>query len=295
MEVDFDLASRTLRRLALPPFPAAANVLAGLVRTAHILDAFRQCFPEKTPDTGPLCLFDLDGERLLALQQEAIAAVSRLFPVLDEHMDMLVQEGEPLTLHPDSCGFAWDDEWLNEIYRDPSQLPPDSDLAMFFKTLWIASTQFSLEGGQWLWEAVQGRFDYPCNLPEVDIRPGDFNWEAFFILLEGEKLGDFQRAVRVSLCDTGNPFLDVTPEEYGCGMVELPDFTTENIQELQRLWAEAEAWLAGYERCRERVLADPGLYTRLAELWKLAWAAHSSPAKKQTLIEIPGGDHNDSD
>lgn len=201
-------------------------------------------------------------------------------------MDMLIHDNEPLVLHPDSCGFAWDDEWLNEIFQDPSQLLPDSDLAMFFKLLWILTTQFGEEDGQETWERMREHFGYPCDFPHVGehVHARTFGWDRFFDLLDAHGLGDFRRAIDVALCDTGNVFLDASPDEYGYGVVDIPDFTAANIRELQRLWVEAESWLADYEACRERVQSDPSLYTQLAGLWEQA--CQMKPNSPKTLMEI---------
>ena len=288
MDNTFDTASRFLQRLAVPSYPEIHERLVNLVRVGQIVDAFKQCFPEKLPHPSSLTLCDLDGGRLLELQQAAITAVAALFPVQEDYMDTLVQENEALCIHPDSCGFAWDDEWLDEIFQNPEDLPPDADLAMFFKTLWIATTQFGAEDGQRIWSSMQKHFGYPCKMPKVrdDVRARDFDWPLVHRLLEKKGLGGFKRVIDLALCDTGNLFLDVTPEEYGYGNVEIPDFTAENIQELSELWAEAQTWLADYEHCRELVLAEPQIYTRLARIWESACKFHADHAKPKTLMDI---------
>ena len=292
MDATFAQASRFLERLALPSFPKAHDRLLNLARAGNIVDAFRQCFPEKwTPSASGLGLHDLQPERLLALQEAAIAAVAGLFPVQEDYMDMLIHDNEPLVLHPDSCGFAWDDEWLNEIFQDPSQLLPGSDLAMFFKLLWILTTQFGEEDGQETWERMRAHFGYPCDFPHVGehVHARTFDWDHFYDLLDACGLGDFRRAIDVSLCDTGNVFLDASPDEYGYGVVEIPDFTVANIRELQRLWAEAESWLEDYEACRARVISDPSIYTQVARLWEQA-CQPPHPARPRTLLELFSGD-----
>jgi len=288
MDTTFDTASRFLRRLAVPSFPEVHERLTGLVRVGQILDAFKQCFPEKMPNPGPLTLFDLDSSRLLELQQAAISAVAAMFPVMEDYMDSLVQEDEPLMIHPDSCGFAWDDDYLNEISQDPTDLPPDTDLAMFFKTLWIATIQFGAEEGRQMWSTMQKHFGYPCTLPKIreDARARDFDWEKVYTLLEKEGLGEFKRVIELALCDTGNIFLDVSSEEYGYGTVEIPDFNAENIQELSAIWTEAQTWLDDYEHCRQLVLADPQIYARLAKIWERACKTKASSPRPKTLVEI---------
>ena len=288
MDTTFDNASRYLLRLAVPSFPEAHERLAGLVRMGQILDAFKQCFPEKLPNPGPLTLFDLDGGRLLEIHQAAISAVANLFPVMEDYMDSLVQEDEPLRIHPDSCGFAWDDEYLTEIFENPTDLAPDTDLAMFFKTLWIASTQFGAEEGHQLWNTMQRRFGYPCQFPKVpaNLMARDFNWEKFYALLDRDGLGKFKRVIDLALCDTGNLFLDVNLEDYGYGTADIPNFTAENIQELSAVWAEAQIWLADYEHCRQLVLADPQIYSRLAKIWEKACKTTPKGNSPRTLIEI---------
>lgn len=288
MDTTFDSASRFLRRLALPSFPEAHEHLTGLVRMGQILEAFKQCFPEKLPNPAPLILFDLDGGRLLEIQQAAISAVAALFPVLEDYMDSLVQEGEELRIHPDSCGFAWDDDYLNEIFQNPTDLTPESDLAMFFKTLWIATTQCGAQAGHKLWNPIQKHFGYPCKLPKIreDTRARDFNWPKIYALLDRDGLGEFKRVIDLALCDTGNPFLDVSLEEYGYGSVEIPDFNAEKIQELSVLWAEAQTWLADYEHCRQLVLADPQIYVRLARIWESVCQTKARAEQPRTLAEI---------
>ena len=292
MEVTFNTASRFLERLAVPSFPKAHDQLSALVRLGNLVDAFKTCFPEKWPDVGRLGLHELNGDQLLALQQAAISAVAALFPIQEDYMEMLVQDDEPLHIHPEACGFAWDDEWLSEVFQDPSQLLPESDLAMFFKVLWIATTQFGHEAGQQLWETMQGYFGYPCELPQMNenLRARDFQWEDFYRLLESEGLGQFRRALDVALCDTDNLFLDTTPEDYGYGIMQIPDFTAENILELKKIWVEAEEWLADYEACRALVQADPSIYTRLANIWERTCEAKASPAPAKTLVEVFNGD-----
>jgi hypothetical protein len=288
MDITFDTASRFLLRLAVPSYPEIHERLVGLVRVGQILDAFKHCFPGKLPNPSPLTLLDLDGGRLLEIQQAAISAVAALFPVMEDYMDSLVQEDEPLRIHPDSCGFAWDDEYLTEIFENPTDLAPDTDLAMFFKTLWIASTQFGAEEGRRLWNTMQKRFGYPCKLPKVpaDLMARNFNWEKVYALLEKDGLGEFKRVIDLALCDTDNLFLDVNSEEYGYGTVEIPDFTAENILELSAVWAEAQEWLADYEHCRQLVLADPQIYARLAKIWEQACKTTPKAKSPKTLIEI---------
>lgn len=290
MDTTFDTASRFLQRLAVPAYPEVHDRLVGLVRIGQIVEAFKQCFPEKLPKVGRLSLLEVDDGKVLELQQAAISAVAALFPVLEDYMEMVVQEDEPLRIHPDSCGFAWDDEWLSEVFQDPSQLAPDTDLAMFFKTLWIATTQFCAEDGRHLWETIRDHFGYPCVMPEVGktVYARDFNWQALFELLEQAGLGEFKRVIDLALCDTGNLFLDTNPDEYGYGTVAIPDFTAENIQELSQLWREAEQWLADYEQCRKQVLAEPEIYARLAHIWESAWRTQSSPGQQKTLFEVFG-------
>ncbi len=286
MDITFNTASRFIQRLALPRFPQAHDRLVALVRTGNIVDAFKSCFPEKWKEVGSLGLHDMDGERLLEMQLAAISALGELFPVQEDYMDMLVHDDEPLQIHTESCGFAWDDEWLNEVLLDPSQLQPDSALAMFFKVLWIASTQFGRESGLEAWERAQAHFGWPCKLPKLwkGREKLEFNWQVFCELLETEGLGRFVRAADVALCDTENLFLDASPEDYGYNLVEIPDFTTENIRELKKLWAEGEGWLADYKTCNDLALADPGIYARLAEIWGLACKPKEAPAK--TLMEV---------
>jgi hypothetical protein len=64
----------------MPSFPQAHNRLVCLDRVANILDAFRQCFPDKNPVTDRLTVHDLDDGRLLAIQKAAITAAAGLFP-----------------------------------------------------------------------------------------------------------------------------------------------------------------------------------------------------------------------
>lgn len=292
MEVTFNTASRFLERLAVPSFPKAHDRLSALVRVGNLVEAFKTCFPEKWPEVGRLGLHELNGDQLLALQQAAISAVAALFPVQEDYMEMLVQDDEPLQIHPEACGFAWDDEWLSEVFQDPAQLLPESDLAMFFKVLWIATTQFSAEGGQQVWEMMRAHFGYPCDLPSLDqnLRAWDFQWEEFYRLLESEGLGQFRRALDVALCDTDNLFLDTTPEDYGYGNLQIPDFTAENILELKKIWVEAEEWLADYEVCRALVQADPSIYARLANIWERTCKAKAALAPARTLVEVFSGD-----
>jgi hypothetical protein len=298
MDTTFDTASRVLQRLAVPAYPEVHDRLVGLVRIGQIVEAFKQCFPEKLPRIGKLSLLEVDDGKLFELQQAAISAVAALFPVLEDYMEMVLEEDEPLRIHPDSCGFAWDDEWLSEVFQDPSQLAPDTDLAMFFKTLWIATTQFGAEDGRHLWETMRDHFGYPCEMPEVGktVYARDFNWQALSELLEQAGLGEFKRVIDLALCDTGNLFLDTNPDEYGYGTVAIPDFTAENIQELSQLWREAEQWLADYAQCRKQVLAEPEIYARLAHIWESAWRTQSSPGQQKTLFEVfgegePDGNH----
>jgi hypothetical protein len=281
MDITFNTASRFIQRLVLPSFPQAHDRLVALVRAGNIVDAFKTCFPQKWKVVGSLGLHDMDGERLLEMQLAAISAVSELFPVQEDYMDMLAHDDEPLQIHTESCGFAWDGEWFNEVLLDPSQLQPDSALGMFFKVLWGASTQFGRESGLETWERAQAHFGYPCELPRLwaGRQKLEFNWLAFCKLLEAEGLGRFIRAANVALCNTGNLFLDTSPEEYGYNMVEIPDFTTNNILELKRLWAEAEGWLADYKACNELAQADPALYSRLAGIWGHACQPKSMPVK----------------
>ena len=289
MEISFNAASRFLQRLAVPSFPEAYERLVALARVGNLVEAFKQCFPEKWPEVGRLDLHEMDGDRLLTLQQTAISAVAALFPIQEDYMDTLVQENEPLQIHPDSCGFAWDDEWLDEVLQDPSQLPPGSDLAMFFKMLWIITTQFGAEDGRQVWEKMQEHFAYPCDLPKIaeNVRARDFDWDVYYDLLESEALGQFRRAIDVALCDTGNLFLDTTPEDYGYGNLQIPEFTADNILELKQVWAEAEGWLADYEACCALVQADPEIYPRLARLWEQA-CRMVGPKPAKTLMEVFG-------
>jgi len=286
MDITFSTASRCLQRLAVPRFPQAHDRLVALVRAGNIVDAFKSCFPEKWKEVGSLGLHDMDGERLLEMQLAAISAVGQLFPVQEDYMDMLVHDDEPLQIHTESCGFAWDDEWLNEVLLDPSQLQPDSALAMFFKVLWIASTQFGRESGLEAWERAQAHFGWPCKLPRLwaGKHKLEFDWPSFCALLEAEGLAQFIRAADVALCDTDNLFLDASPEDYGYNLVEIPDFTTNNILELKKLWAEAKVWLDDYKACNELALADPSIYARLAEIWGQACKPKAAPAK--TLMEV---------
>jgi hypothetical protein len=286
MDITFNTVSRCLQRLTLPRFPQAHDRLVALVRAGGIVEAFKNCFPEKWTDVGPLGLLDMNSGRLLEMQLAAISAVGELFPVQEDYMDMLVQDDEPLQIHPESCGFAWDDEWLNEVLLDPSNLQTDSALALFFKVLWLASTQFGCESGLEAWERAREHFGYPCNLPRLwaGRQKLEFDWPAFCALLEVQGLGRFIRAANVALCDTGNLFLDTSPEEYGYNLVEVPDFTTNNILELKRIWAEAEGWLADYKACNELAQADPAIYTRLAAIWGQACKPKTAPAK--TLMEV---------
>lgn len=293
MDITFNTASRCLQRLAVPRFPQAHDRLVALARAGSIVDAFRNCFPEKWKDFGSLGLLDMDSGRLLETQLAAIAAVGDLFPVQEDYMDMLVHDEEPLQIHPESCGYAWDDEWLNEVLLEPSNLQSDSALALFFKVLWIASTQFGRESAQEAWERAQERFGYPCELPRLwaGKHKLEFDWQAFCELLQSAGLAQFARAAEVALCDTGNIFLDASPEEYGYNMVEIPDFTTNNILELKKVWAEAEGWLADYKTCNEMAQADPSIYTRLAEIW--GQACKSAPSPK-TLVEVFSGETDES-
>jgi hypothetical protein len=286
MDVSFNTASRFLQRLAVPSFPQAHDRLVALLRTANLMDAYQACFPDKRPEVGALGLHDMDEAQLLALQQNAISAVAALFPIQEDYMDMLVQDDGTLQIHPESCGFAWDDEWMCQALQDPAELQPDSDLAMFFKLLWIITTQFGEEESRQVWEKMQEHFGYPCDYPNVGgkVRSWDFRWEAYHALLESEGLGLFWRAINVALCDTHNLFLDTSPDDYGYGNAETPDFTAANILELQRIWAEAEAWLADYETCRALVQSNPSIYTQLADLWQLACPAGTRP--NQTLLEV---------
>ncbi len=271
MDTTFETANSFLQRLAVPAFPEAHDRLVGFVRIGRIVEAFKECFPEKMPNVGALNLFDLDGEKAYALQDAAIRAVAALFPVLDDYMDTLVQEGEPLCIHPDSCGYAWDEEWLSEAFQNPENLQAESALAMFFKTIWIATTQFGREEGLSLWNTMQEYFGYPCEMPEVgDVYARDFNWPLVYELLDQDGLGDFRNVISLALCDTGNLFLDTSAEDYGYGTVEIPDFTAENIKTLSQLWAEATPLLAQYEACLLRVSEDPGIYARLARIWETA-------------------------
>jgi hypothetical protein len=203
-------------------------------------------------------------------------------------METLVEEGEPLQLHPDFCGFAWDDEWLSEVLQNPSELSQGCDLAMFFKMLWLITSQFGQEDGQRLWEDVRGHFGYPCACANVgeNVRARDFNWQAFYDLLETHNLGRFRRALDVALCDTGNLFLDTSPDDYGYGLIEIPDFSAHNVLELRRLWQEAEGWLADYQACRALVLDDPGLYIRLVELWEQVCRSQPRTNRPKTLCEL---------
>ena len=290
METTFNTANRFLQRLAIPSFSRAHDQLVALLRAANLVDAFQSCFPEKWPEVGSLGLHDLDDDQLLTLQQTAISAVGTLFPIQEDYMDMLVQEDELLQIYPESCGFAWDDEWMCQVIQDPSELQPGSDLAMFFKLLWIVTTQFGEEDGRQVWQSMQAHFGYPCGYPDTDgdVPSKDFRWEVFHDLLEAEGLGLFWRAINVALCDTGNLFLDTTPDDYGYGNTQIPDFTAENILELKNIWAEAEQWLANYEACRALVQADPGIYTSLVDIWKRACVTRSEPAR--TLLEVFGED-----
>lgn len=292
MEAAFTTASRFLQRLAIPAFPQAHDRLVALLRTANLLDAFQTCFPDKRPEVSRLGLHDMDEGQLLVLQQNAISAVGALFPIQEDYMDMLAQDDGTLQIHPESCGFAWDDEWMCQVLQDPTELTPDSDLAMFFKLLWIITTQFDEEDGRQVWERMQAHFGYPCDYPEIDgkVRSWDFRWEAFHDLLESEGLGMFWRAINVALCDTHNLFLDTTPDDYGYGNTEIPDFTTANILELKKIWAEAEGWLADYEACRALVQQEPEIYTRLACLWGQVCRLKTEPQPAKTLTEVFSGD-----
>lgn len=210
-------------------------------------------------------------------------------PAFPEAHDMLVQEGEPLCIYPDSCGYAWDDEWLNEIFQNPDNLQAESGLAMFFKTIWIATTQFGREDGHHLWNNIQGHFGYPCELPDIgDVTIRDFNWSLVYELLKQDGLGDFRNVINLALCDTGNLFLDASPDDYGYGTVQTPDFTAENIMALRELWREAEKLLAEYETCLLRVSKDPAIYARLAQIWETACRAPLPPDPPKTLE----GDHH---
>ena len=295
MEISFNAASRFLQRLAVPDFPQVHDRLVALVRTGSIVEAFRTCFPEKWPPVGSLGLHDLDGDNLLTLQHAAIAAVAALFPVQEDYMDMLVDDDEPLQLHPDSCGFAWDDEWLTQVFEDPSEVPSDSSLAMFFKLLWIIATQFGEEAGRQVWDKMQTHFGWPCDLPRIgeNVRARDFQWEALYAMLDAEGLGAFKRAIDVALCDTDNLFLDTSPDDYGYGVMQIPDFIAENILELKKIWAEAEAWLADYEACRALVEADPTIYSRLACIWEQVCKLEAHPQPPKTLVEVFTGDDDE--
>ena len=272
MDATFETAHHFVQRFSVPAFPQAHDRLVGLIRIGRIVEAFKECFPAKMPQVGSLRLSDLDGEKALALQQAAVEAVAALFPVLDDYMDTLVNEGEPLYIHPDSCGYAWDDEWLSEVFQNPDGLTVECDLAMFFKTIWVATMQVGGDDGHALWENIQSHFGYPCDMPEVsgDLYARDFNWSLLYELLDENDLGDFKTAIKLALCNTDNIFLDASPDDYGYGSLEMPDFTTENIQTLQELWQEAEKWLAVYTQCRQRVLDDPQIYARLAQIWQSA-------------------------
>ena len=135
---------------------------------------------------------------------------------------------------------------------------------------------------------MQKRFSYPCKLPKVpaDLMARNFNWEKVYALLDHNGLGEFKRAIDLALCDTGNLFLDVNSEEYGYGRVEIPDFTAENILELSAVWDEAQEWLADYEHCRQLVLADPQIYTRLAKIWEKACKTQTCAKQPKTLLEV---------
>ena len=296
MDATFEMASRFLQQRAIPSFPEAHDRLIGFVRMAGIIEAFKECFPEKMPQVGVLNLSDLDGEKGFALQDAAIQAVAALFPVLDDHMDMLVQEGEPLYIYPDSCGYAWDDEWLSEVFQDPSDLPVDSALAMFFKTIWIATVQFGKEAGCELWNTIQAHFGYPCEFPEIgNVSARNFNWPLVYELLDQEGLGDFRNAINLALCDTGNLFLDASPDDYGYGTVQIPDFTAENIKALKELWKEAKTSLAHYEACVKRVTETPHIYARLAQIWETACCAQPEPDPPKTLTEVFSDQEGDQD
>lgn len=297
MDINFLTASRFLQRLAVPSFPQAYGRLVELVRVWNMVDAFKTCFPEKWPQQlDSLRLRDLDAERLLILHQAAIPALNGLFPVREDYMDEIVNEDEhePLQIYPELCGYAWDDEWMSQILEDPSELSPDCALALFFKLLWLITNYFDEEEGRQVWEKGRAHFGYPCDMPGVaKIRNRDFQWERLHELLEAEGLGQFWRASQVALCDTDNLFLDASPDDYGYGSVEIPDFTAHNVLELKKLWAEAEAWLADYEACRKMVEADPGIYIRLTELWKQVCEISATPQPAQTLVEIFKGDMNE--
>ena len=296
MDLTFNTASRCLQRLALPRFPQAHDRLVALARVGNIVDAFKNCFPEKWKDVGSLGLFDMDGGRLLEIQLAAIAAVGEIFPVQEDYMDMLVHDDEPLQIHAESCGYAWDDEWLNEVLLDPSNLQPADSLAMFFKVLWIASTQFGRESGLEAWERAQAHFGWPCELPQVWAGKNklEFDWPLFCELLAAEGMERFARAFDVALCDTDNLFLDASPEEYGYNLVEIPDFTTNNILELKKLWGEAEEWLKDYNACNELAQANPSIYTRLAEIWRQACKSEATDPSPKTLVEVFSGENHDS-
>lgn len=122
MEAAFTTASRFLQRLAIPTFPQAHDRLVALLRTANLLDAFQTCFPDKRPEVSRLGLHDMDDGQLLVLQQNAISAVGALFPIQEDYMDMLAQDDGTLQIHPESCGFAWDDEWMCQVLQDPTEL-----------------------------------------------------------------------------------------------------------------------------------------------------------------------------
>lgn len=203
-------------------------------------------------------------------------------------METLCDEGEPLEISLHACGYAWDDEWLEEILEDPTQLEDNDDLAAFIKVLWMISVHFGEVEGRKMWNTMQKRFGYPCKMPKYSkgLNSTSFNWPYLFETLKKADLGEFERAFNLALCDTGNPFLDICQEEYDADPWNDKEFTSENIHSLKTEWAEAQIWLADYEKCRQCVVADPTIYARLVCVWEKASKHKLPPVPPKTLSEI---------
>lgn len=289
--IDLDRAVRALRQRAQPDIEDLLHCLGRLrifTQSVKILEQYQtELFrlPEKINHEDIAKCLQFDQAFLSSLEENAVMAISTVFPVFDSQtMDNILNLEDDyagLVIMPQGMNFDYDE--LDYLLSNMDEMPKDQSILWFCKLI-------DMETDMEIYMQAAQYFGWPeYHLPKTVYNRGrrridSVDGDQLVKKLIKAGLQEIATCFHLAWMDTDNVFFDSSEED---AYVNADPYSLESVQHLEQAWINACEIRQHIEFAKRLPETYPGIYDKIIDIWDSCIIYEKKP---KTLVDAWGAE-----